>query len=79
VICVTHLRLLSDSVGYEQIRDLAGPGGQSPAEQGFQARARGRALIALGCGDARKFIRFLAFGLTLCARRLTVTVRNHHY
>jgi hypothetical protein len=31
-----------------------------------------------GCDEARTFIRFLAFGLTLRFGGLTVTVRNRH-
>jgi hypothetical protein len=46
---------------------------------GFPQGQQAAVMIALGCVDARKFIRFLAFGLTLCAGRPTVTVRNHHY
>jgi hypothetical protein len=46
--------------------------------QGIQNGGRAAVPIALGCADARKFIRFLAFGLTYCVRRLTVTERNHH-
>jgi hypothetical protein len=47
--------------------------------QGLPAAAGRSGPIALGCADACKFIRFLAFGLTWCFRRLTVTVRNHHH
>jgi hypothetical protein len=46
--------------------------------QGFQPVSRAAGPIELGCANARKFIRFLAFGLTLCVWRPTVTVRNHH-
>jgi hypothetical protein len=59
--------------------DFGGRASQPPAAQGFQPLRGAVAAIALGCGDARKFIPFLAFGLTLCVQRLTVTVRNHYY
>jgi hypothetical protein len=64
---------------------LARPPGHRPhaskshVGQGFAAVLEAAGPIALGCADARKFIRFLAFGLTWCARRPTVTVRNHHH
>jgi hypothetical protein len=70
---------------YAEITGHAGPLKQcvnDPKRQVAQALrpvAGPPAAIALGCADACKFIRFLAFGLTWCARRLTVTVRNHHH
>jgi hypothetical protein len=79
VISVTHDAYLPRFTNYLRVPILTAYGPQSPAVQGFQRHPRAAGVIALGCDDARKFIRFLAFGLTLCARRPTVTVRNHYY
>src|SRR3984885_3063397 len=51
----------------------------SSARSAFLRSRPGSWTTAQACADARKFIRFLPFGLTLRCRGLTVTVRNRYF
>ena len=79
MISVTRIGYLLGYNGEYRKHVASGQAVQSHVAPAFCAVRQTPTMIALGCHEARKFIRFLAFGLTLCARRPTVTVRNHHY
>jgi hypothetical protein len=52
---------------------------RSPTAPRFATAGSGAGQTKLACDDARKFIRFLPFGLTLRSGGLTVTVRNRYF
>jgi hypothetical protein len=52
---------------------------RSPTVPRFPPARPGSGRTTLACDDARKFIRFLPFGLTLRSGGLTVTVRNRYF